>query len=111
MARRRYRFRREPGRRGVGRKIAVLVVVLSLALAWGIGLVRYVGTIPVQSATPTATVDAIVVLTGGSKRMDAGVQLLNGGTAPVLFVSGVDSAEQLRVGKESVSTCRSRGTP
>src|SRR3546814_4417808 len=47
-----------PERRGVGLKIAVLVVVLSLALAWGIGLVRYVGTIPVQSATPTATVDA-----------------------------------------------------
>lgn len=90
MARRRYRFRRAPERSGFGLKAAILVVLLSVVVAWGIGLVRYAGMIPVQARTPTQTVDAIVVLTGGSKRMDAGVGLLTGGTAPVLFVSGVD---------------------
>jgi len=90
MARRRYRFRREPERSGFGIRAAILVVLLSIVLGWGIGLVRYAGMIPVQARMPTETVDAIVVLTGGSKRMDAGVALLSGGTAPVLFISGVD---------------------
>lgn len=90
MARRRYRFRREPERTGPGLRAAVLVVLLSATLAWGIGLVRYAQMIPLQAQAPTESVDAIVVLTGGSKRMDAGVSLLTGGTAPVLFVSGVD---------------------
>ena len=90
MARRRYRFRRAPERSGTAIRVTLLVVLLSLALAWVIGLVRYAGMIPMQAQTPTETVDAIVVLTGGSKRMDAGVDLLTRGTAPVLFVSGVD---------------------
>lgn len=90
MARRRYRFRREPERSGAGLRTAVLVVLLSILVAWGFGLVRYAGMIPLQTPRPTESVDAIVVLTGGSKRMDAGIELLTGGTAPVLFVSGVD---------------------
>jgi uncharacterized SAM-binding protein YcdF (DUF218 family) len=90
MARRRYRFRREPRRPRSGIRLAVLVVVLSLAVAWGVGLVRYANRIPMHSTPPTTQADAIVVLTGGSKRMEAGVELLTAGTAPVLFVSGVD---------------------
>ncbi|GHD41400.1 hypothetical protein GCM10017083_05790 [Thalassobaculum fulvum] len=90
MARRRYRFRREPRRPRSGIRLAVLVVVLSLAVAWSVGLVRYANRIPMHSTPPTTQADAIVVLTGGSKRMEAGVELLTAGTAPVLFVSGVD---------------------
>ena len=90
MARRRYRFRREPRRPRSGIRLAVLVVVLSLAVAWSVGLVRYANRIPMHSTPPTTQADAIVVLTGGSKRMEAGVELLSAGTAPVLFVSGVD---------------------
>jgi uncharacterized SAM-binding protein YcdF (DUF218 family) len=90
MARRRYRFRREPRRPRSGIRLAVLVVVLSLAVAWSVGLVRYANRIPMHSEPPATQADAIVVLTGGSKRMEAGVELLTAGTAPVLFVSGVD---------------------
>lgn len=90
MARRRYRFRREPERSGSGIRTAIILIVLAVVVAWGVGLVRYANRIPLQASTPTGTVDGIVVLTGGSKRMDAGVELLTGGTAPVLFVSGVD---------------------
>ena len=89
MSRRRYRFRREPDRSGNRLRIAIAVLVLSLATAWLIGLVRYAARIPTRPAV-TETADAVVVLTGGSKRMDAGVALLAGGAAPVLFVSGVD---------------------
>ena len=89
MARRRYRFRREPNRSGYGIGLLITVVVLSLATAWTIGLVRYASRIPTQP-TLVEPAAAVVVLTGGSKRMDAGVALLAKGTAPVLFVSGVD---------------------
>jgi uncharacterized SAM-binding protein YcdF (DUF218 family) len=90
MARRRNRFRREPERSGFGLRAVLTVVLLSLAVAWGIGLVRYAGRIPTETAAPAEAADAIVVLTGGSKRMDAGVALLTAAKAPVLFVSGVD---------------------
>jgi len=90
MARRRYRFRREPRRPRSGIRLAVVVVVLALATAWSIGLVHYANRIPMHTPPPVREADAIVVLTGGSKRMDAGVELLTAGTAPVLFVSGVD---------------------
>lgn len=90
MARRRYRFRRMPARSGGAVGLAVAVVLLSLAAAWAIGLVRYANRIPLHAEAPLRSADAIVVLTGGSLRMDAGVDLLTGGTAPVLFVSGVD---------------------
>lgn len=69
---------------------AVAVLALAVIVAWAIGLTRYANRIPVQAAAPSATADAIVVLTGGSKRMDAGVELLTAGAAPMLFVSGVD---------------------
>ena len=90
MARRRYRFRRTPDRSGSRIRGAFAAVVLALIVAWAIGLTGYANRIPMQATPPAATADAMVVLTGGSKRMDAGVDLLTRGTAPVLFVSGVD---------------------
>lgn len=90
MARRRYRFRRAPKRPGSGLRRTALVVLMALLVAWSIGLVRYANRVPMQASVPVEPADAIVVLTGGSKRMDAGVALLTDGAAPVLFVSGVD---------------------
>lgn len=91
MARRRYRFRRTPNRSGSRIRRTVAIVVLALMVAWAIGLASYAERIPTHATPPVAAAaDAIVVLTGGSKRMDVGVELLTAGTAPVLFVSGVD---------------------
>ncbi len=90
MARRRNRFRRTSRESGSRIRGAFAVVVLAVIVAWAIGLARYANRIPVQAPAPVAAADAIVVLTGGSKRMDAGVDLLTAGAAPVLFVSGVD---------------------
>jgi len=90
MARRRYRFRRRPDHSGSRIRRAFAIAVLAVIVAWGVGLTRYANGIPMQASAPVAPADAIVVLTGGSKRMDAGVALLTGGAAPVLFVSGVD---------------------
>lgn len=67
---------------------------LLLALAWGIGLVWFAGSIPRHAPDPDnpearRTTDAIVVLTGGSGRLAAGLELLAAGRARKLFVSGV----------------------
>lgn len=62
---------------------------LTVASAWGWGLVRFAEDIPtavIDLETPT---DAIVVLTGGSERLTTGVALLTRGLARQVFVSGV----------------------
>jgi len=85
------RRRRDRIVRVLGRLAGLLVL---LALVWAGGLVWFVGSIPRE---PPATrnletlehTDAIVVLTGGSGRLSAGLELLKAGLAKKLFVSGV----------------------
>jgi uncharacterized SAM-binding protein YcdF (DUF218 family) len=54
-----------------------------------------------MTADPTITTDAIVVLTGGRLRLEAGLDLLSAGRAQKLFISGVnprvDRVELMRV--------------
>ena len=69
--------------------INLLLLLLFLAGLWGIGLVRFVGDIPVQVEDTTTKTDAIVVLTGGSGRVNEGLALLDKDLAAKLFVSGV----------------------
>jgi uncharacterized SAM-binding protein YcdF (DUF218 family) len=64
--------------------------LLALAiLAWLGGLVWFAEEIPSEVADPTTVTDALVVLTGGSERLEAGLALLAEGKAQKLFVSGV----------------------
>jgi uncharacterized SAM-binding protein YcdF (DUF218 family) len=63
---------------------------LLLLFAWLIGLAWFViASVVVQVDRASAT-DAIVVLTGGRLRLEAGVALLAAGKARKLFVSGVN---------------------
>lgn len=68
----------------------LVVAILGLAAVWSVGLARFVEDLPRVPTDTSETADAIVVLTGGSRRLDEGVALLEAGAAPVLFVSGVD---------------------
>lgn len=52
------------------------------------GLVRF--AIPPAAENQTAPTDAIVVLTGGSRRLQSGIDLMLEGKGRALFVSGVD---------------------
>lgn len=61
----------------------------ALALVWLGGLVWFAGAIPRSVEDPERMTDAIVVLTGGSERLDEGLALLAAGKARKLFVSGV----------------------
>jgi uncharacterized SAM-binding protein YcdF (DUF218 family) len=67
----------------------VLSALGGAVLLWLGGLVWFADTMPSEIADPSSPTDAIVVLTGGSQRFDAGLELLAAGKAKKLFVSGV----------------------
>lgn len=71
---------------GVGR---VALVVLGTGVALVIGFLWFATTMPTESTNLQRETDAIVVLTGGSRRIEVGLQLLADRRAPRLFVSGV----------------------
>lgn len=79
--------------------------LILLALAWVAGLAAFADRIPRNAPETVRRTDAIVVLTGGSGRMDVGFDLLARKQARKLLVSGVyrgvDVAELLRVSKQS----------
>jgi uncharacterized SAM-binding protein YcdF (DUF218 family) len=76
-------------------RTVLLGLVCALAVAWLIGLAWFANSFaaPIEAVgTPT---DAIVVLTGGSGRIEEGINLLRAGAAPRLFVSGVEPGVEL----------------
>jgi len=98
-------------------KSVLFVAVLSLVPAlWGGGFLIFLGTIPDAPAQSSMATDAVVVLTGGSLRLEAGLSLLAQGRAGKLFVSGVhrgvDVKELLRISRrspESLDCCIALG--
>ena len=67
----------------------LLVAAIGLILFWSAGLVRFADSIPKTIEEPTRRTDAIIVLTGGSGRLEEGLNLLELKMADRLFVSGV----------------------
>ncbi len=76
-------------RRRKGLFLAAAMPVFLAALTWLGGLVWFTNHIPETVADTETVTDAIVVLTGGSQRIQSGLQLLAAGRAKKLFVSGV----------------------
>jgi len=73
-------------------KIAVGVV----AIAWASGLVWFLTLMPREAEIDASATDAIIVLTGGSQRVENGLDLLAQGKAKKLFVSGVYHGTDVR---------------
>jgi uncharacterized SAM-binding protein YcdF (DUF218 family) len=71
--------------RNVGRLVILIVAVL---IPLAVGFIWFTANLPPPTADPSET-DAIVVLTGGSDRIRAGLALLAAGKGKRLFVSGV----------------------
>jgi len=92
-----------PGFR-IGAKL-VFAIAAFLAFCWLAGFVWFASGIPTQVDDETTETDAIVVLTGGSERLETGLALLAAGQGRKLFVSGVyrgvDVAALLRLGKQA----------
>ena len=70
-------------------------IVFAVVVAWAMGLMWFASTIPARVDDTTTHTDAIVVLTGGSERIETGLSLLANGFADRMFVSGVGG--QVRV--------------
>lgn len=86
---------RKRGRSGRKRRL-LLALVLLLGVAWVAGLFVFAGSIPRERQVSTEMTDAIVVLTGGTLRMDEGLELLSGNLAKKLFVSGVHRGVEVK---------------
>jgi uncharacterized SAM-binding protein YcdF (DUF218 family) len=73
------------------RKLLIDAAIIILAIAaWFAGLFAFVNDINAMSTPqPSQKLDAIVVLTGGSNRIDAGFNLLEQQLGQKLFISGV----------------------
>lgn len=80
------RPRPRPGAGVAGVGLAALGLT---GLLWLGGLFWFAGTIPREIEDEGGRTDAIVVLTGGSERLEAGFALLAAGRAETLFISGV----------------------
>lgn len=64
-------------------------LVLPVFLLWALGLIWFDKLVPHEPSSDETVTDAIVVLTGGSARLDSGLDLLEEKKAAKLFVSGV----------------------
>ena len=94
-------------------------IIISLLLAasfWIGGLVWFAGQLPRGPGDATSRTDAIVVLTGGSGRLQQGLDLLASDMAEKLFVSGVyrgvDVQELLAISRatpEEIECCIALG--
>lgn len=85
------RPRRQPWRL----RVLIARLVLLLLVAWAAGFVIFAETLPARTPPISERTDAVVVLTGGADRLDAGLDLLDNGAAPLLFISGVDQRVSL----------------
>ena len=69
-----------------------IVVLLVLApVVWSAGFLRFVDQVQRPGPVQAAQADAVVVLTGGTGRLEAGFALLSQQRAERLFVSGVNA--------------------
>ena len=71
------------------RRAVKLLTAPVAAVIWIFGLFQFADGIPGSVVDEATRTDAIVVLTGGSRRLGKGLDLLSQGLAENLFVSGV----------------------
>lgn len=72
------------------------MLVILAAAVWLVGLFLFARTIPRDIQRSTEETDAIVVLTGGSMRMEEGLKLLSQKLGKKLFVSGVHRGVEVK---------------
>ena len=88
---------RRKSRRHPNFKLILVSIILLLAIG-GIftNLLNFIEKIPTQKTSNDNITDAIVVLTGGSNRLEEGLNLLSQRKAKKLFISGVYRGVEVR---------------
>ena len=81
---------------GSGFFFKLLLAGMVAAAIWSFGLFRFADAIPERVEDAATRTDGIVVLTGGSRRLGEGLELLSRGLAEKLFVSGVYQGVDIR---------------
>ena len=74
----------------------LLIGLFTILCFWIIGLIKFDEVIPSVEETNQTQTQAIVVLTGGSGRLDEGLSLLAKDIKALLFVSGVYEGNEVR---------------
>jgi uncharacterized SAM-binding protein YcdF (DUF218 family) len=67
----------------------LVVAALGVLLIWTVGLFHFADSIPKSIKDSASRTDSIIVLTGGSGRLEEGLNLLELNMAKRLFISGV----------------------
>ena len=70
---------------------------LSVLVLWAVGLTWFSKDLNSLPKDKNSTCDAIIVLTGGSNRINVGIHLLNHKFAKKLFISGVHATVSTRM--------------
>ena len=83
-------FKRRNEKKRRRRTATILALVAAIFAAWIWGLVLFIEGIPDSLEDEERRTDAIIVLTGGSLRLEKGFELLSAKMAEKLLVSGVD---------------------
>lgn len=69
-----------------------LTAFLTLVMFWALGWLWFAAAVvAAKPQTPDMKTDAIIVLTGGDKRVNTGIDLIADGKADYLFISGVNA--------------------
>lgn len=68
----------------------LLFAIVFIALAWGAGLLVFIGGLPAPADDRPAPADGVVVFTGGDDRVASAMALLNDGVGKRLLISGVN---------------------
>ena len=77
-------------------RLFAYLLLAFLALAWAYGLTRFTERIPERIDDTQTHTDAIVVLTGGSERLEVGTNLYRSAMGKKLFISGVNKRVQVK---------------
>jgi uncharacterized SAM-binding protein YcdF (DUF218 family) len=67
-------------------------LVLLAAIAWFVGFVWFTSILPREVPPASRRTDGVVVLTGGTQRIEAGIGVLAAGAARQMLISGVNPA-------------------
>lgn len=87
-------FKRRKEKRGSLIATTLALVAMGLAV-WAWGLILFIDRIPESVEDEGRLTDAIIVLTGGTLRLEKGFELLAAGMSGKLLVSGVDKGVQM----------------